>query len=251
MLTAITRRVGPRLGECELLYLLRQRIDVEKAALQHQAYEAQLQALGAKVISLPPEPDLPDSIFVEDPAVVVDEVAVITRMGVASRRPEAKSLARALAPFRPLREIEEPATLEGGDIVRDGRNIFVGMSARTNKEGLRQLRDILEPLGYSVQPVAVRGCMHLKSGCCYLGHGTLLANRGWIDAEAFAGYRIIDVAEDWAADVLPIGETILMADRFPGTAARVGAAGWKVQTLDVSELMKAEAGLTCMSLIFE
>jgi dimethylargininase len=241
------------MNHCELAYLPRQSIDLARAAGQHRQYESCLRELGVRVISLPPEPDLPDAVFVEDPAVVVDEVAVMTRMGVESRRPEADSLARALAPFRPLRWLREPATLEGGDVIRAGRRLFVGTSIRTNLEGIRQLAEELSPLGYSVEAVEVRGCMHLKSGCTYLGDGTMLANRRWIDAEAFQGFRILDVApeEPWASDVLSIGDTLVMPDAFPATARLLERHGWKVRTLDVSELMKAEAGVTCMSIVFE
>lgn len=253
MLTAITRSVSPAINHCELGYLPRQEIDLQKAEEQHRGYEACLAALGASVISLAAEPDLPDSVFVEDPAVVVDEAAVMTRMGAPSRRPESESLARALARYRPLRWLREPATLEGGDVLRIGRMLFVGMSGRTNAEGIAQLTAELKPLGYTVAPVAVRGCLHLKSACCYAGDGAILANRAWIDTNPFQGFRIVDVApeEPRAANVLAFGNTVVIAGCFPATAGALERLGRNVQTLDISELMKAEAGLTCSSLIFE
>ncbi|MBZ5618280.1 MAG: dimethylargininase [Acidobacteriia bacterium] len=253
MITAITRAVSPAMNQCELAYLPRQAIDAGKAAGQHRRYESCLRELGARVISLAPEPELPDAVFVEDPAVVMDEVAVLTRMGAESRRQEADSLARALAPFRPLRWLRAPATLEGGDVMRAGRTVFVGASSRTNAEGIRQLAEALSPFAYDVQAVEVRGCMHLKTGCTYLGEGTLLANREWIDTAGLETFRILDVApeEPWAANVLTIGDTLVMPDAFPGTAGLLEREGWKVRTLDVSELMKAEAGMTCMSILFE
>ena len=146
--------------------------------------------LGATVIALPAEPDLPDSVFVEDPAVVVDEVAVIARLGAESRRAEAESLAHALAPFRPVQWMKEPATLEGGDVIRIGSTLYVGVSQRTNVDGIAQLADLLAPYGYEVRPVEVRGCLHLKSGACCLGRDTLLVNRDWIDAGAFKDYTV-------------------------------------------------------------
>jgi dimethylargininase len=251
--TAITRSISPAMNQCELAYLPRQAIDIARADGQHRQYESCLRELGVRVISLEPEPDLPDAVFVEDPAVVVDEVAVLTRMGAEPRRREAQSLARALAPFRPLRWLREPATLEGGDVMRVGRTLYVGASVRTNAEGIRQLAEALSPFGYEVRAVEVRGCMHLKTGCTYLGERTLLANRGWIDAGAFQGFRIIDVApaEPWAANVLRIGDTLVMPDAFPATASLLERQGWKVRALDTSELMKAEAGMTCMSILFE
>src|SRR5579872_4391360 len=126
MLTAITRAISPAINRCELEFLERQEIDLAKAAAQHEAYERFLAEMGASVISLPAEPDLPDSVFVEDPALVLDEVAVMTRMGALSRRREVDTLAEALARFRPLRWLQEPATLEGGDVLRIGRKLYVG-----------------------------------------------------------------------------------------------------------------------------
>jgi dimethylargininase len=251
MPTAITRAVSPAISACELTFLDRRPIDYARAAAQHRAYEDCLRALGVRVVSLPALPELPDSVFVEDPALVLDEVAVIARPGAASRRVEADLLAAALAPFRPLARIEAPGTLEGGDVIRAGKDLYVGLSQRSNAEGIAQLAAIAGPHGYSVKAVEVRACLHLKSGACYLGRETMLANREWIDATAFAGHRILDVAEDWAADVLAIGDVILMPAGFPKTAERLEAEGFAVRTVDVSELQKAEAGVTCMSLVFE
>src|ERR1039457_2928717 len=186
--TAITRSISPAMNQCELAYLPRQAIDVGRAAEQHRQYGRCLSELGVRVISLPPEPELPDSVFVEDPAVVVDEVAIMTRMGAESRRKETESLARALARFRPLRWLREPATLEGGDVMRVGARLFVGLSARTNAAGIAQLAFELKPYGYSVEAVEVRGCLHLKSACSYVGSRTILANRAMIDTVPFHGF---------------------------------------------------------------
>jgi dimethylargininase len=251
MLTAVTRKVSPAMNRCELSYLDRVEIEIAKASDQHRQYEECLRAMGAEVISLPAEPELPDSVFVEDPAVVVDEVAILTRPGAESRRAEGETLAKTLARFRPLLRMQAPATLEGGDVMRAGRTLYVGASARTNAAGIAQLAAELKPFGYTVRPVAVRGCLHLKSGCCYLGNGIVLANREWVDTEALGGLRIVDVAanEPWAANVLAIGDIALMPAGFPATAQIVERLGWKVQTTDISELRKAEAGVTCSSLL--
>jgi dimethylargininase len=251
MLTAITREVSPMLGDCALTFLERSAIDVAKAMEQHRAYCRVLGELGARVLSLPADPAYPDGVFVEDPAIVLDEIAVMCRLGAESRRGEVESLAKAIEPFRELRWIREPATIEGGDVTRIGRELFVGLSKRTNREGVLQLAAILAPFGYRVTPVEVHGCLHLKSACCSIGDGAVLINRGWIDAAAFEGYRMIDVAEEWAADVLRIGETVLMPEGFPGTRERLEQGGFRTLPIDVSELQKAEAGVTCMSLIFE
>ena len=253
MLIAITRAVSPEINRCELGYQPRQEIDVAKARGQHQEYEACLRELGASVISLPPEPGLPDCMFVEDPAVALDEVAILTRMGAESRRAESDSLAPVLARFRPLLSIKAPGTLEGGDVLRAGKTLFVGQSRRTNPEGIDQLANALQPFGYSVRPVPVGGCLHLKSACCALGDGVILANRAWVDVAAFEGFDIVDVnpEEPGAANVLAIGETVLVPAAHPRTARQLESLGWKVRRIDISELMKAEAGLTCSSILLE
>jgi len=253
MLTAITRAVSPSIGRCELAYLARRPIDVERAVRQHRAYQQALGDAGARVLSLPALEDFPDAVFVEDPAIVVDRLAVINITGAASRRGEAASLAEALAPFRPLRRLEPPATLEGGDVIRIGFTLYVGLSARTNAEGIRQLRGHLEPVGYAVETIAVRGAMHLKTACCYLGNGAVLANRDWVDAAALRGCRILSTPpeEPWAANVLLADGALILPAAFPATRRMLEREGYDVRAVDVSELMKAEAGVTCMSLVFE
>ena len=250
MLRALTRAVSPALNRCELTYLTRETIDIPRAEAQHAAYVQRLRDLGIEVIALPAMPDSPDAVFVEDPAVVVDEVAVIARMGAPSRRGESASVAAALRRFRPLFRMWAPATLDGGDVFRVGRTLFAGLSQRTNPEGIALLRGALAPYGYEVRAVPVRGCLHLKSGACHVGGNTLLVNREWLDTTVFAGYELIDVEEPGAADVLAIGDEVLMAEGFPKTLAKLQGAGFRVQTVDVSELQKAEAGVTCMSVIF-
>jgi dimethylargininase len=253
MLTAITRAVSPAVVDCELTFVARQPIDFAKARGQHRAYEQLLAKLGTRVISLPAEPALPDSMFVEDPAIVLDELAVILPLGAESRRPEAVSLAQALAKFRKLEYVTPPATLEGGDVLCIGRRLFVGLSSRTNAEGVRQLTPILAPHGYEIVSVPVTGCLHLKSAVTHLGRNTLLANRAWFDAAPLAGYDWIEVApeEPHAANALALGDTIIFPASFPLTRARIEARNFHVTPLDISELQKAESGLTCSSLLFE
>jgi dimethylargininase len=252
-LAAVTRAVSPSINQCELSFVERRPIDVVTAMAQHAAYEARLKWLGIRVVSLPAAPEFPDAVFVEDPAIVLDEIAVITRPGAVSRRGEAESLAQALAPYRPLRRITEPGTLEGGDVVRIGNKLFVGRSARSNADGLAQLARETQPFGYSVQSVEICGCLHLKSACTYLGRGTILANRDWVDLAPFGGCRVIEVprAEPAAADAMAFGDMVVLPASFPETAAALERSGWRVLPVDVSELQKAEAGVTCMSLIFE
>ena len=253
MLTAITRAVSPAIVHCELSFIDRQPIDLATAQRQHQAYERLLGKLGVRVISLPAEPDLPDSMFVEDPAMVLDELAVVFPLGTEARRKEAATIAKALEPFRKLEYVTLPGTVEGGDVLRIGRRLFVGATRRSNAEGIRQLAAILKPYDYEVVTVAVTSCLHLKSAVTQIGDKTLLANRAWFDAAPLAGFGWVDVdpAEPHAANALALGGTIIFPASFPRTRGRLGTQGFLVTPLDISELQKAESGLTCSSLIFE
>jgi dimethylargininase len=253
MLTAITRSVSPALADCELSFIPRQPIDLERARAQHHAYEESLSRLGAHVISLAAEPQLPDSMFVEDPAIVLDEVAIICPLGTETRRKEAPSLASTLEKFRKLAYVRLPGTLEGGDVLRVERKLFVGVTQRSNPEGIRQFAVIAEHHGYDVTAVPCTGCLHLKSAVTYLGRNTLLGNRAWFDWKRLEGLEWIDVdpAEPHAGNALAIGDSVIFPASFPRTKPRIEAKGFKVVSLDISELQKAESGLTCSSLLFE
>ncbi|MGB2664011.1 MAG: arginine deiminase-related protein [Candidatus Acidiferrum sp.] len=253
MLTAITRKVSSALANCELSFIERKPIDMQKARAQHHAYEELLSKLGASVISLPEESELPDSMFVEDPAVVLDEVAVICPLGTESRRKEAVTIAAALEKFRKLAYVKLPGTLEGGDVLRVGRKVFAGFTARSNPEGIRQFSVILEHLGYDVTAVRVTGCLHLKSAVTYLGRNTLLANRGWFDWKRMEGFEWVDLvpSEAHAGNALAIGNSVIFPASFPKTREVIEGRGFHVLPLDISELQKAESGLTCSALVFE
>src|SRR5256714_9986881 len=252
MQIALTRPVSASINDCELTFHEQQPIDVARAIEQHRAYEDCLRSLGVQIVRLPPEPDLPDAVFVEDTAIVVDEVAVIPLMGAASRRPETVSVAAALKSYRPLRYLEAPATLDGGDVLRVGRRLFVGLTRRTNREGIAQLTAHVAPFGYEVEAVEVTGCLHLKSACTQVSNNMLLINRDWVDAAAFAGFDFVDVAatEPGAANALLVGETVVMPSAFPQTIGLLEGRGLKVLSVDVSEFQKAEGGVTCKSIIF-
>ena len=251
MPVAITRRVSRSLAQCELTWLDRQPIDIEGAIAEHDAYERCLERLGARVVSLPALEEHPDAVFVEDPAIVLDEVAVITTMGAASRRGERASLAAALAEFRPVLHMKPPGCLEGGDVMRVGRDLYVGLSGRTDAAGIRELRRLVGDFGYRVHAVELQSCLHLKSACCYVGDGAVLLNPAWVHGNLFSGCRLIPVAnsEPHAANALRFGETVIMPSAFPLTAAVLREAGFQVELLDMPELMKAESGVTCSSLI--
>lgn len=252
MLIAVTREVSPSLNKCELTHLARTEIDVELANEQHRRYQSALAGFGCKVVVLPAEPGLPDAVFVEDTAVVLDEIGVLGRAGVESRRPEVSSIAGILAQYRQLAAIRPPGTLEGGDVLRVGKTIYVGLSGRTNPDGIEQLRALTVGYGYSVQPVAVAGCLHLKSAISQVAPDTLLVNPRWIDKAAFAGFRLIDVAdkEPYAANALLVGTGLIYPSSFPRTCAQLRKRKIAVSVVDVSELQKAEGAVTCCSLVF-
>lgn len=251
-LIAITREISPEIANCELTHLERQVIDIDNARRQHQRYEDALAALGCQVQRLPVEPDLPDSVFVEDAAIVLDELAVITRPGAESRQPETESVARALQPFRKLAFIQPPGTLDGGDVLRIGKALYVGLSGRSNLAGIEQLRSILEPYGYSVQGVELHGCLHLKSAVTQVAEDTLLINPAWVDGRVFGDMKLVEVdpREAFAANTVWIGDAVIHPAAFPFTRQRLEAAGINVHVVDASELAKAEGGVTCCSLIF-
>lgn len=252
MSNAITRKVSPLICNCELTYMARQPIDFEKIAQQHKAYEECLKELGLKVVSLPAEPGLADCVFVEDTAIVVDEVAVIPRMGAAARRPEVKLTAETLANFRSLLFINGHGTLEGGDVMRIGRTFYVGVSTRTDRNGITQLQKLLAPYDYQVFPVEVTSCLHLKTACTYLNRNTILANPSWVDISTFRDVDVIETfpTEPWSANSLSVGDSVLLPASAPRMAELLRQRGFNVLTLDISELEKAEAGLTCLSIIF-
>lgn len=249
---ALMRGVPPTLASCELSFREREPIDLERALAQHAAYAALLRSLGLEVLELPTDPAFPDCCFVEDVAVVLDEVALLTRPGAASRRGEVRVIEAALARYRPIERTAEPATLEGGDVLRVAHTLYVGRSARTNDEGIARLAAVAEPLGYRVVPVPVTGCLHLKSALTALDQERVLVNRAWLDTAPLAGLELVDVApeEPGAANVLRVAGLVIAHPGFPRTNERIAALGYAVRPLDVSEFLKAEAALTCKSLLF-
>lgn len=248
---AYTREPSPKLQDCELTHLPRQPIDIARARRQHEAYEAALRALGAEVRRVEPAPEQPDGVFVEDAAVVLPELAVITRPGAPSRRGEVEDLATALAPHRALVRVPAPATLDGGDVLVDGRTVFVGHSERTGPEAHAWLRERLCAHGYDVRVVPVTGCLHLKTAVTAAAPGTFLLNPDWVPAACFSGGRIVEVdrAEPWAANVLPVGGAVIQAAGAPRTRRRLEALGLEVTVVDVSELARAEGGVTCCAVL--
>jgi dimethylargininase len=248
---AITREVSAGLAACELTHLPRVPIDVDLARAQHRAYERALADAGYRVEHLDADATMPDSVFVEDMAIVFDELAILTRPGADARRREMPAIAAAVAEYRPVRQIQPPATIDGGDVLVVGRDVIVGRTTRTNDDAVVQMRELLEPIGYSVIQTMVRGCLHLKSAVTVLDDGMLLVNPEWIDASAFGRFALVAVVpeEPSAANVLRLADRIIAASAFPRTAARIAEAGFRVELVDASELAKAEGAVTCCSLI--
>ncbi|HSQ28525.1 MAG TPA: arginine deiminase-related protein [Gemmatimonadaceae bacterium] len=251
-LVAITHVPSPKLQQGERTYVGHDPIDFALALRQHSAYEDALRACGATVVQLNANRDLADCVFVEDTAIVLDEVAVMLSMGAESRRAEPPAIEAALREYREIERVELPATIDGGDVVRCGRALYVGESPRTNRAGIEALREIVKAYGYTVTGVPVRNCLHLKSACSALPDGSFLVNRDWIDVSSLPSDRLAQVPpkEPWAGDVLVIGERIIVSSEFQGTMDTLRARGWKVMPVPISEFAKAEGGVTCMSLVF-
>jgi dimethylargininase len=252
MLKAITRAVSRSIVNCELTHLERIPIDLENARHQHHAYEQALRSLGVEVLSLTEEPDLPDSVFVEDTAIVLDECALLTRPGADSRKPEVDSIARALTTFRTLYRVEAPGSVDGGDVLTVGKTLWVGLTTRSNSSAIEQMQEFLRPHGYTVRGVKVNGCLHLKSAVTQAGDETLLINPDWVQKSDFPRMKFIDVdpSEPSAANLLLVGEAAVYQPAYPRTLERLEAAGIHPLLVDASELAKAEGALTCCSLLF-
>ncbi|MEA2325773.1 MAG: dimethylargininase [Thermoanaerobaculia bacterium] len=248
---AITRGVSATINACELTHVTRTPIAVGRARKQHAAYESCLASLGCEIRRIPPDDRYPDAVFIEDTAIVLDEVAVITRPGAESRRGELDAVATILGEYRMLVRIEAPATIDGGDVLQLDDVLYVGRTLRTTDEGIAQLRELIAPYGYRVVGVDVDGCLHLKSAVTRVGADALLINRRWISPSTFEGWRIIDVDGDEpsAANALRIGETVIFPEELTRTRRKLEAEGIEVRTVSASELAKAEGGVTCCSLI--
>lgn len=249
---AITRAVSRALEHCELTHLARRPIDLALARRQHAAYEQALRDAGCEVRQLAEQPDHPDSVFVEDTVIVLDEVAVITRPGAASRRGETASMAAALNGLRELVHIEAPGTLDGGDVLRLGRTLYVGASARSNAAGIAQLARSVAPFGYRVEAVPLRDCLHLKSAVTRISGDRVLLNPAWVEARHFPGFDVVpvDPSEPHAANAVLVGDTVIYAVSCPRTAEALRKTGIDVRSVDMSETEKAEGGVTCCSVIF-
>jgi dimethylargininase len=235
------------------MFLERTPIHAGVAAQQHAAFVRALNDMGIETRILPGEPDLPDSVFIRDTAVVLDEIGVMARPGAAYRRAETAAVTQELAPLMSLSFIRAPGTLDGSDVLRCGRTIYVGLSVRTNAEGVAQLEQRVASFGYRVRAIPVQGVLHLDAACSQVTDDTLLVNRAWVDSAQLRSFALLDVprSEPGAANTLRIGDTVLMAEGFPGTRELLEGRGISVQTVRISEFQKAEGGVNSLCLLVD
>jgi dimethylargininase len=248
---AISRLPSPALPACELTHIAREPIDLARANAQHAAYCAALTAAGAQVTVLPALTDYPDSCFVEDTAVILPELVICTRPGAASRRGEVAEIAPYLPTDRPHVTIVAPGTVDGGDVLVVGKDIFIGLTLRSNADAVAQFAAATACFGYRVTGVPVAKALHLKTAVSALADDLVLVNTDWLDPAIFGRRHIASApGEPFAANSLTIGNTVFHA-MGEATLARIAAAGFDARFLDISEFAKAEAGLTCLSLVFQ
>jgi dimethylargininase len=251
VLTAIMREVNAAMGNCELTFLPRVRIDTGLAVQQHQQYQSALSSLGCEIVMVATEPGLADSVFIEDTAMVLDQIAVLCRSGAESRRSEVAAVEDVLQKYRRIASIQPPGTVDGGDLLRVGKVIYAGLSTRSNKSGIEQLRSIVADYGFSVKTVEATKCLHLKSAVSTVATGSLLINSDWISKSAFGDCELIDVdkEEPHAANALLVGQSVIYPSSFPRTREKLVTHGIEVIPVDMSEVQKAEGAATCCSLI--
>jgi dimethylargininase len=248
---ALTHLPSPYMEQCQLTHLTRAPIDHDRAVQQHAEYCRVLRECGADVVVLDVNRHLPDCAFIEDTAVVLDEVAVLTPMGTGARQPEPAGVEPDLRKYREVQRIELPATLEGGDVLRVGRTLLVGLSSRTNRAGISALEAVVGRYGYKVVAVPVGGSLHFKTACTALDEGRLLVNTSWVDVRPLRGFELIRVPEDepWGANTMRVGPSVCVAAGQPRTAELIHGLGFDVRAIDLSEFAKAEGGVTCLSIL--
>jgi dimethylargininase len=249
---AITHLPSPRMAEAVRTFIDVRPIDVALATRQHEAYRAMLGRAGARVVVLDVNREHPDAVFVEDTAIVLDEAAIVTSMGAASRAAEPRGIEPELRKHRAeIVHVTPPATLEGGDVLRVGKTLLVGATTRTNAAGIEALRTAAGRFGYDVRAVRVDGCLHLKTACTALPDRTLLVSPRWVDARDLDGFTLVHVPEEEpdGANVALVSDRVLMAKAHPRTIALVERRGFETDAVDLSELAKAEGCVTCLSIL--
>jgi dimethylargininase len=250
-LLALTHVPSPRMQACQRTFVPESEIDYPLAARQHERCRQTLRECGAEVIALDCNIDLPDCTFIEDTAIVLDEVAIIASMGPASRRTEPEAIEAELRRYRRIIRIDPPATLEGGDVLRIGKKLLVGLSARTNQGGIDAIRKATAPFGYETIAIPVHDCLHLKTACTALPDQSILVNPNWVDPDALRPFAFEPIPKDepFGGNVALVGSTVLIAESHPQTAALIRSRGFEVRTIDISEFQKAEGGVTCLGIL--
>jgi dimethylargininase len=246
--TILARRPSPRLADGELTHLERVEVDADLALAQWRGYVEAFRAHGWDVIEVAPADEHPDGVFVEDAVVVFDDIAVLTSPGAASRRGELATVATALGDTTlELRRIEPPGTLDGGDVLKIGRTVYVGRTLRTNDAGIEQLRAIVEPAGWTVTAVPVTKVLHLKSGVTALPDGTVIGcSENVDDPSAFPDF--LEVPEEHGTAVVDLGDgALLMSADAPRSAELFRARGYEVVAVPITEFEKLEGCVTCLS----
>lgn len=251
MKIAIMREVSPNIANCGITNISRIPIDPYEAKEQHNHYADILRDLRYKIHMIEADDNLPDSVFIEDTAVVLDELAIITRPGAASRRAETDAVVKALMIYKDLEQINSTGTLDGGDVLRVGRTLYVGKSCRSSAVGISLLREIVKPYGYEVISVPVKGCLHLKSAVTQVAENRLLINPSWVNPKYFREieYLAVDASEPYGANALFLENAIIYPTAFPRTRKMLINENINVISIDISELAKAEGDITCCSLI--
>lgn len=249
---AIVRNVPNSYQQCVTSFHDTPLINVDIAKQQHQQYCKTLSQLGLKLIRIDADDALPDCCFTEDPAIVFGDLAIITYPGTPTRVAETVEMEKTLLQLKKIYHITPPATLEGGDVLKIGKNIFIGNSKRTNEEGIKQVAAIIEPKGYKVTPVKIWNTLHLKSVCTYLGNNCIILSEGYLDDEIFYAFDkiIVPKEEGYCANILEINGKVLIPKGFPKTKSLIEYKGFSVIELEMSEIEKAEGALTCLSIIF-
>ena len=250
---ALTRPPTRDLADGERTFVNREPIDFRRAAAEHLAYCEALERAGCTVERLPPLPGAPDACFVEDAALVLQEVALVFRMGSERRRVETASVAEALARHLPVEVLAAPAgaTLDGGDVLAAEGTLYVGLSRRTNHAALKALAHAVLPHGHAVKAVEVEGALHLKTAASYLGRGRLLVAPDHLNLERVRDLELVAVPpeEPFGANVLRVGERLLVPRAHPRTADLLADLDHEVELVKLDELSRAEAGPTCLSLL--
>ncbi len=226
------------------------RPDLEKALAQHQAYGEALRRCGLEVITLEADDRYPDACFVEDTAIVTEKMATITQPGDPARLGEQGRIAEVLANYRTLHHIQLPGRIDGGDILRVGDHFYIGQSNRTNPEGARQLAELLSEHGYTSSTIPVSTVLHLKTGVTYLGKDHFIAIDEFASAFPAATTIVVDQAENYAANCIIVNGHLLIPQGFPITKRKLLDLAYPIVEIEMSEFMKMDGGLTCLSLLF-